>query len=185
LLIEYLFLSLQRIFQNRGQIGPLFCYKCQTMITTGTIKQHLEEILPEKELFLVDVAVRPGNKIVVHVDSMKGVTLDECIFISRFLEGKFDREKEDFELEVSSPGLDKPLKLLFQYKKNLGRQLDVVKTDGIKITGKLTAVQDDAITLEVNQVVKDAKTKKKKTEIHNIEISFQDIKTAKIVISLK
>jgi ribosome maturation factor RimP len=155
------------------------------MIDSRTIKGHLEEIMPEKGLFLVDVAVRPGNKIVVLVDSMKGVTLEECIAVSRFLEGKFDRDQEDFELEVSSPGLDKPLKLPLQYKKNIDRQLDVVKTDGIKITGKLTGVNDEVIILETEHLVKDAKTKKKKTEFNSVEISFNDIKTAKIIISIK
>ncbi len=157
-----------------------------TMIKAALIRSYLEEELAQSGKFLVDVTVSTGNKIVVYMDSLKGVTLDECIQVSRFLESKLDREVEDFELEVSSPGLDKPLKLPVQYEKNLGRMLDVLKAGGNKITGKLEAIlPEGGIRLEAEKAVKDSKTGKKKKQSEILEIKFEEIKTAKVVISLK
>lgn len=154
------------------------------MISTSFITNILEEELTRKDLFLVDVNIRPGNRISVFIDNIKGVTLEECIEVSRFIESKLDRDKEDFELEVSSPGLDKPLKLPVQFDKNTGRPLDVVKTDGIKLTGILTARTDTGIKLQTEIKVKDSKGKKH-TESLETEIKFEEIKTAKVVIGLK
>ena len=154
------------------------------MINEAIIKSYLEEELIRRELFLVEVSVRPANKISVFIDNMKGVTLEECIGISRYLENRLDRDTEDFELEVSSPGLDKPLKLPVQYDKNIGRSLDVVKTDGIKFTGKLLSRNEEGIKLETEVKTKDSKGKKR-TVIAEQEIKFEEIKTAKVVISLK
>jgi ribosome maturation factor RimP len=128
--------------------------------------------------------VRPGNRIIVYVDSMKGITLEECKSVSRFLESRLDRNVEDFELEVSSPGLDRPLKLPVQYEKNAGRQLEVVKSDGIKIIGKLMQFLEGKLLLETEGVVKDSTGKKKKEKILQ-EIGLEEIKSAKVVISLK
>jgi ribosome maturation factor RimP len=155
------------------------------MINEATIRGYLEEELDRRDLFLVEVNVRPVNKIVVFLDSIKGVTLEECMAIHRFLESKMDRNVEDYDLEISSPGLDKPLKLPVQFEKNKGRMLEVVKTDGIKVTGKLVGLSDGLIRLEINVKVKDAKTGKKKT-IETIQsLRPEEIKTAKVVISLK
>jgi ribosome maturation factor RimP len=155
------------------------------MINEATIRGYLEEELGRRDLFLVEVNVRPVNKIVVFLDSIKGVTLEECMAIHRFLESKMDRNVEDYDLEISSPGLDKPLKLPVQFEKNKGRMLEVVKTDGIKVTGKLVGLSDGLIRLEIDVKVKDAKTGKKKT-IETIQsLRPEEIKTAKVVISLK
>jgi ribosome maturation factor RimP len=156
------------------------------MIKAALIRSYLEEELTRSGKFLVDVTVSTGNKIVVYIDSLKGVTLDECILVNRFLESKLDREVEDFELEVSSPGLDKPLKLPVQYEKNLGRMLDVVKTDGNKISGKLAEVlPEGGIRLVAEKTVKDSKTGKKKKEPEILVLEFDEIKTAKVIISIK
>jgi ribosome maturation factor RimP len=155
------------------------------MINPARIRENLEDELLRRDLFLVEVVVRPGNKISIFVDSMKGVTLDECISVSRYLEGKLDRNAEDFELEVSSPGLDKPLKLPVQYEKNTGRVLDVVRSDGLKITGKLLGISQDMIRLETEITLRDGRKGKKKTESFVHEIKLEEIKTAKVVISLK
>jgi ribosome maturation factor RimP len=155
------------------------------MISAERIREYLQEELTQRELFLVDVVVRPGNRIIVYVDSMKGVTLDECMSVSRFLESRFDRNAEDYELEVSSPGLDQPLKLPVQYEKNAGRQIEVVKNDGIKITGKLMQLHEGYILLETEVVVKDGKKGRKKKENILQEIKLEAIKSVKVVISLK
>jgi ribosome maturation factor RimP len=155
------------------------------MINSTQIRDLLDSELEKRELFLVEVVVRPGNKIALFIDSMKGITLDECSMVSKFLESRLDRENEDFELEVSSPGLDKPLKLPVQFEKNKGRILDVVKTDGIKISGKLQQIEGTIIRMEVEQKVKDNKTGKKRVESTIQEVELEEIKSAKVVISLK
>jgi ribosome maturation factor RimP len=155
------------------------------MIHSEFIKDILQEELTKHGLFLVEVKVGSGNHISVYADSMKGITVDECMMVSRFLEQKLDREKEDFELEVSSPGLSNPLKLPVQFEKNKGKMLDVIKTDGNKITGRLLETDPEAICLQSEAFVKDAKTHKKATETKEYKIKFNEIKTAKVVISLK
>lgn len=155
------------------------------MISTSLIHEYLTGELEQRGLFLVEASVRPGNKIVVYIDSLKGVTLDECIAVSRYLENRLDRSVEDFELEVSSPGLDKPLKLPVQFEKNTGRILDIVKANGIKVTGRLIAVNNGVIQIETEVVVKDNSTGKKKTERRVQDIKQDDIKTAKVALSVK
>jgi ribosome maturation factor RimP len=145
----------------------------------------LEGILPGWELFLVDVAVKPGNHITVFIDSLKGVTIDECKAVSRFLESKLDRETEDFDMEVSSPGLDNPLKLPVQFVKNIGRYLEVVTPDGRKTTGVLTGIEEGIIRLECESLEKDMAGKKKVKVLRTWEKPLDDIKSAKVVISLK
>jgi ribosome maturation factor RimP len=155
------------------------------MIKTEFIRDLLEEELTRRGLFLVEVMVRPVNKIVIYLDSMQGVTLDECMQVSRFLESRLDRNEEDFELEVSSPGLDKPLKLPVQFEKNVGRMLDVVKSDGMKITGKLLGISGGVISLDTEVTARDSHTGKRKTEHVLHEVRQEEIKTAKVNISLK
>ncbi|RLD93575.1 MAG: ribosome assembly cofactor RimP [Bacteroidetes bacterium] len=132
---------------------------------TELIAQHLEG----SDIFLVEVAVRPGNAIRVHVDKPEGISIDECVKISRFLNERLDRDVEDYSLEVSSPGLSGTFKVKQQYEKNLGRNIEVLYSDGIKVKGKLESVSDNGITLKVNG--------------DDEEIRFDEIKTAKAIIS--
>jgi ribosome maturation factor RimP len=127
--------------------------------------QHIQG----SEIFLVEVLVKPGNAIKVHVDKPEGISIDECVLISRFLNESLDREKEDYSLEVSSPGLGGAFKVKQQYEKNLGRDIEVLYTDGIKVKGKLEKITDEGVLLNVQG---DAE-----------EIRFDEIKTAKAIIS--
>lgn len=145
----------------------------------------LLEELDRRGLFLVEILVRPVNRIVIYLDSMQGVTLEECTAVSRFLESRLNRDAEEFELEVSSPGLGNPLKLPVQYQKNIGRILDVVQYNGIKISGKLLGIEEGRVRLETETRIKDAQTGKKKTVRQQAVIKQEDIKTAKVNISLK
>jgi len=149
------------------------------------IRMYLQEELPKQGLFLVDVIEKPGNRIAVFVDSIKGITIEECISISRFIESKLDRDAEDFELEVSSPGLENPLKLPEQFQKNMGRELEVVTFDGLKTRGKLVMAGDGVIRLEVESIEKDSHSRKKVKRINNWERRIEDIKSAKVAISFK
>jgi ribosome maturation factor RimP len=142
------------------------------------IKEWIQPILVQEQLFLVDVK-GSGNKIEVFVDGMQNVTIDQCAAISRFLDEFIDAEtpqQKQFFLEVSSPGMFSPIKVIQQYQKRMGRDLDVVRNDGEKITGKLAGMNETGIILEVVE-----KDKKKKTEeIKQEEIPFDDIKKATV-----
>ncbi|TVR73547.1 MAG: ribosome assembly cofactor RimP [Marinilabiliales bacterium] len=135
-------------------------------------------------LFLVDIHVSPSNSIRVLADSKEGITLEECVQLSRAIESSLDREAEDFNLEVSSPGLSEPLKVIPQYEKNIGRELEVLSVDGKKIRGRLTGLSGKGVIIE--QLVK-IKGDKKKPEIKPVksELGFDSIKTAKLVITFK
>jgi ribosome maturation factor RimP len=151
------------------------------MITAENIRGLIEKDLSEKGFFLVDIQVKPSGKIVVFADTFSGITLDDCISITRFIESKIGRDLEEYELEVSSPGLDKPLKLPVQYRKNAGRPIRVVKTDGESVEGKIKEADDEKFILEME--VKQKK-EKKKTGMHLqfVEIEYTAVKTAKLLI---
>ncbi|MDF1575809.1 MAG: ribosome assembly cofactor RimP [Bacteroidales bacterium] len=139
------------------------------MITTEHIKELVVQHIRGSDIFLVEIVVKPGNLITVQLDRPEGISIDECVSISRFLNESLDREVEDYSLEVSSPGLGGAFRVRQQYEKNLGRDIEVLYTDGIKVTGKLEKVGDKGIILNING--------------ENEEIGFEEIKTAKAIIS--
>jgi ribosome maturation factor RimP len=135
--------------------------------------EHITELVTKhiqgSDIFLVDVSVKPGNVIRVHVDTPDGISIDACVKISRFLNESLDRDVEDYSLEVSSPGLGGSFKVKQQYEKHMQREIEVLYTDGIKEHGILTSVGDKGIVLRVKDDDK--------------EIDYKDIKTAKAVIA--
>jgi len=139
------------------------------MINKETITELIEEHIQETDIFLVEVAVKAGSVIRIQVDRPDGISIDECVQLSRYLNGKLDRDVEDYSLEVSSPGLGSPFKVKQQYEKNLGRPIDVLFSDGSRMHSKLKSVSDEGIILEVKEGDKD--------------IKFEEIKTAKAIIS--
>jgi ribosome maturation factor RimP len=151
------------------------------MITEKQIRKLVEYHFGAGEFFLVDVVVKPGNKISVFIDGDNRVTIEACRLLNHFLEENLDRESEDYDLTVSSAGADRPLKLPRQYKKNIGNDLELVTKAGDKITGKVLSAGDDGVEIE-QQPVK--KTKKEQEKII-IKLKFDDIKSAKEVISFK
>lgn len=143
------------------------------------IEQMVKDILAEDPAyFLVEIKVKPTNNIKVFLDGDQGITIEKCITFNRTLYRKIEVANffpnGDFSLEVSSPGLDEPLKLLRQYKKNIGRPVEVLLKDGIKITGKMIEVQDAFI------VVEETKGKNKKKEVLQHNFLFDNIKSTKI-----
>jgi len=122
--------------------------------------------------FLVDISVSAGNVVDVFVDGDEGISIKECVKISRMIESEFDREIEDYELRVSSAGLTKPFKLLRQYKKYLNREIEVTDLENKKVVGILKSVSDNGFELEL-------KKGKKSKEVVLEEFSFDAIKGAK------
>ncbi|MDQ3190417.1 MAG: ribosome assembly cofactor RimP [Bacteroidota bacterium] len=155
------------------------------MITREKIVQLVEEKLTGSENYLIDVKINPGNKIIIEIDNDKGVFIEDCIVVSRFVEQNLDREEDDFELQVSSAGLNQPFKILRQYVKNIGRTVEIVTLDNEKTTGKLIAADENEIKLETEVKLKDEKTKKRKTVNKVISITYKNIKETKVVISFK
>lgn len=141
------------------------------------IHDLVEKVLEGTDIFLVELIVLPGNKFIVYIDGDHGVTIQDCQSINRSIVGNFDRDKEDFELTVSSAGLDHPLKSERQYKKNIGQDLNVITLDGNKVEGTLAGVSDHDIEIEHR-----VKNPKKEIQKPNTIVSFSQIKTAKIII---
>ena len=168
----------------RGQQSPILLHISQ-MIKKDTLQNIIEEVLKNSSLYLVDLNISGSNRLSVYIDSDQGVTIDECVSLSRTIEKKLDRNTEDFELEVSSPGLDMPLKIYAQYKKNIGRELEVVFKDGQKIKGKLIAATKNNFELEEKKKIKEEGAKKKKLVALNHKIELNAVKTARVVISFK
>ncbi len=144
------------------------------------IRQFVEEIISQDpDCFLVDVKLNPGNNIQVFVDADAGLPLSRCIAYNRTLYKQIEEaalfHEGDFALEVSSPGLEEPLKLNRQYEKNIGRLVEVILKDGRKIEGKLLSAADQV-------VVEETKGKGKKQEVLQHTFLFDDIKSTKIQI---
>jgi ribosome maturation factor RimP len=147
----------------------------------GILEEMVNNLLAEDpSYFLVDLRIKPTNNIKIFLDGDNGITIEKCIAINRALYKQLEEKAMypdgDFSLEVSSPGLDEPLKSLRQYKKNVGRLVEVILKDGTKIEGKLTEVQDQAV------IVEETKGKNKKMQVIPHEIPFENIKATKIQI---
>ena len=155
------------------------------MLDKSIVSQIVESYLRESEHYLVDLKVNQDNRIQVEIDSFNGVSLDDCVALNRFLESKLDREVEDFELEVSSAGLSSPFKVLKQYEKNIGKEVEVLTTEGKKLAGILSSVSTDAVVLTVEKAIKEEGAKRKKTIQEEITLSFKNIKTTKLIIRFK
>ena len=148
------------------------------MITEALVRTLVEEKIEGTEIFIVSVRVVPTNRIRVFVDALEGLDVRACVNISRHIEGSLDREVEDYELEVSSPGLTEPFQHPLQYKKNVGREIKVTMSDGVSVKGQLVSFDGDTIIVQPEQ-------KKKKEEVGAVTIPLSEIKEAKTVISFK
>jgi len=149
--------------------------------TAKVIENMVQAFLAgEPDYFLVEIRIKPTNNIKVFLDGDNGISIEKCVQCNRSLykqlEGSGLFPADDFSLEVSSPGLDEPLKLLRQYKKNIGRQVEILLQDGGKREGRLTEVSEDGIIIE------ETKGKNKKKEVVNHAFLFDNIKTTKIQV---
>ncbi len=136
-------------------------------------------------MFLVEVKVKASNKIHIFMDNeTEGLAISECVAMSRYIESKLDRETEDFELEVSSPGLDQPFRVFKQYIKGIGRQVSIVLKDNTKHVGKLIAADESGVTLEKTKTECTETSKKKKELItEHFIFRFPEIKETRKMVS--
>ncbi len=165
----------------RGQEVPSFYNK--KMLKESTVRMLIDNGLEErKDLFLIDLKISSDNKISVVIDGDEGVSVEDCIFVSRAIEHNLDREEEDFSLEVTSVGATSPLTQKRQFKKNIGRTLQVKSKEHKKIEATLTEVDDDHVTLEWKAREPKPVGKGKITVEKLAKIAHDDILEAKVII---
>ena len=146
------------------------------------VEKLLNDALAEKpSLFLIDLSITGANQIRVILDGDEGVSVQDCIDISRAIEHNLDREEEDFSLEVHSAGVSEPLTMVRQYKKNIGRSLQL-KTETETIEGELIDVTDEAITLKWKAREPKPVGKGKVTVKKEATVPYNDIVEAKVMI---
>ena len=150
------------------------------MTDKAIIEKSVMEFIHGTGLFLVAVKVSNSNRITVLADKKEGITIDECAMLHRHIEKALDRDAEDFELQVSSPGLDTPFMVIEQYYRNEGRKVAVVDNEGLKFTGILKNVTKGGFDLET-----EIKVKGKGKEIKDLPFNFDQIKTVKAVLTIK
>jgi ribosome maturation factor RimP len=155
------------------------------MITESVIRELIEAKNEGTDRFVVSISVGSGNKISVEIDADSGVTVSDCIDVSRGIENNLDREVEDFSLDVASPGLTKPLKVFRQYVKNIGRDVKVSTTDDKTIEGELLSANESEIVVKTTSREKVEGKKGKQTVVTEHLIPFDKIKETYIVISFK
>jgi len=148
------------------------------MISEQLIKDLTTQHLEGTDRFAVSVAVRSDNRIRIFIDSDTHVLIEHCIELSKFIEGQLDREVEDFELNVSSSGLDQPYKLSRQYIKNIGREVSVLQKDNSKIEGTLIAADDQGFSMKAITKIKKVITENTHTFL------YSDIKETKEIIKI-
>ena len=148
------------------------------MIDKNELQAFVEAQLKDTEYFLTDLKVSPNNEITVEIDSLTPGDIEECVKLTRAIEAQFDRDIEDYELEVGTAGLTSPLKVARQYEKYIGQDLEVLTTDGRKLHGMLRKVDENGIILAIEQKVKKEGVKKPVVETQELALPYSLIKRA-------
>jgi ribosome maturation factor RimP len=154
------------------------------------VEQKIEKLLTEKftevdfaDCFVIDIKLGESNKLEAYVDGDNGIDFARCQKLSRYLESYLDTEKwlgETYTLEVSSPGVSRPLKYLRQYPKHIGRDIEITKEDGTIVEGEFVALENETISIQFEEKRKEGKKNIK--EIIKFDVPFADIKKAMIKI---
>lgn len=167
----------------RGDNSPLFLY---AMINKNRIQELAEERIAEHDpaLYIVEIKVSGANNILVEIDREQGgVSIDDCVAVSRNIEHNLDREIEDFSLEVSSAGIDQPLRVYKQYIKNIGRTVKVKLPEKGSLEGTLVDADETAFVIETKEKKAIEGRKKKEWVISNVPLKYSEIKETKLVIT--
>ena len=155
------------------------------MIDKNVVKKLVDEWLQDQEYFLVDIEISPDNRIVVEIDHADGVWIEDCVALSRYIEERLSRDDEDYELEVGSAGLGQPFKVPQQYINVVGKEVEVLDADGIKVKGILKAVDGNDFTVGVEEKVKvEGKKRPVKMEVDHV-YQMDKVKYTKYIISFK
>lgn len=147
------------------------------------LQEFIEKQLEGGAYFLTDLKITPANEITVEIDSMTPGDIEECVTLTRAIEAEFDRDVEDYELEVGTAGLTSPLKIPRQYQKYIGQDLEVLTIEGKKLKGMLRSADDEGIVLVTEQKIK--KEGQKKPVIEKVETTLPYSNIKKAVYDLK
>ena len=152
------------------------------------LREKVENLLQEafeenNSLFLIELNIDDANHISVVIDGDNGVSVNDCIAVSRKIEHNLDRDEEDFSLDVASAGVSRPLTMPRQYRKNIGRKLAVTTSEGEKIEGELVKMEDDTITLQWKAREPKPVGKGKVTVNKEAVLPLEEIKEAKVIIT--
>ncbi len=155
------------------------------MIDKHLLRETVEKAIAGTDIFIVDITVGTDNRIVVEIDSRDGIDIDTCAGITRDIEAVFNRDDEDYELEVGSAGLTSPFKVREQYVKNIGNEVEVLTRDGRKLHGTLTEVSDTGFTVEIATKIKEPGAKRPTIVNQPETFGFGDVKSVKYMIQFK
>ena len=155
------------------------------MIQESTVRALIDETIEDTDIFLVELKISGGNKISVLVDAIGGLPITDCMKVSRGIEHNLDREVEDFELNVSSPGLDKPFRVFKQYEKNIDRSIRIALIDEGVFDAKIITVDEPTIELQVEEVITKCDSLEGVKKGDDVKLVLEDIKESKINISFK
>ncbi|MFO7616235.1 MAG: hypothetical protein R6V75_03210 [Bacteroidales bacterium] len=155
------------------------------MLDKNYILELIDQALEGTGFYLVDLSVSRSNLVQVYLDHPDGLSLDDCARFSSILNGQIDREEEDFELQVSSPGLGQPIKVFRQYLKAVGQKLDLTLTSGDRIKGTLLEAREGVPGSEGILKILPAGTKRKPYTGDPIEIPLNELVTARIEVDIK
>ncbi len=152
------------------------------MINKQQILEIIEKPLKDDNYFLVDLDVKSSKKIVILIDSESGVPIEYCVSLSRKIREALGETMDEYELEVSSPGIGQPLKVMQQYYKCVDKEIEVITKDGMKYKGILIFVSDEEIKVSVEEKIKIPGRKKREIELKEYIFSIENIKTVKETI---
>ena len=155
------------------------------MIDKKELEALVEEGLSDSDCFVVDVQVKPDNVLVVEIDNNEGVDIERCETLHRFLESKLDRDVEDYELEVGSAGITSPFKVLKQYEKNIGNEVELLTKKGEKLSGILKSANADNFVVTVTKKVKSETSKRKMEVEEDYTFGYEEVKYTKYLIRFK
>lgn len=155
------------------------------MIDKAKVQALVEQWLQGKDYFLTDLTVTPDDCITVEIDQAEGVWIEDCVQLSRFIEDHLSRDEEDYELEVGSAGLGQPFKVLRQWQNHVGKQVEVITTDGRKLKGTLQAADAEQVTLAVRQKVQVEGKKRPVMQDVDITLARSEVKSGRYLLDFK
>ena len=143
------------------------------------LRKVIDEYLQDRQIELIRLTVSPDNVVCVDLDSYTGVDLDTCVEVSKYIESKFDRDIEDYELQVGSVCLTDPFLTPMQYKKHIGDEVSVVTFDGKKLIGQLVDADDEKFMIDAVMMVREEGAKRRKKQIVTLTFAYGEVKAVK------
>ena len=155
------------------------------MIDRKLVESLIADATAGTSCFMVSLSIGNSNEIKVEIDSDEGVTITDCVKVSRGIEHNLDREEQDFSLRVTSPGADQPLQVWRQYPRHVGRKVKIETTDGQSLKGELIEVSEEGLTLKTDEQKSGKGKKKIRIPSEEIKLKKSDIQSTKVLLSFK